>query len=141
MTKLRSSVMLVIRAAPSVPSEAGPAVVRECGEEQGGETLAPIVDLVAQAERVAHRFLFERPERFADVAGRPWPAGFRRRAGFQHLELKAGVELREVVQECNDGEAGFERRAQAQKSVSDVVRTFNVHVATIYRCLHDEAAL
>ena len=27
------------------------------------------------------------------------------------------------------------------KSVSDVARTFNVHVATIYRCLHDEAAL
>ena len=25
------------------------------------------------------------------------------------------------------------------KSVSDVARTFNVHVATIYRCLHDEA--
>ena len=27
------------------------------------------------------------------------------------------------------------------KPVSDVARTFNVHVATIYRCLHDEAAL
>ena len=27
------------------------------------------------------------------------------------------------------------------KSVSDVARTFNVHVATIYRCLHDEATL
>ena len=27
------------------------------------------------------------------------------------------------------------------KSVSDVARTFNVHVATIYRCLHDKAAL
>ena len=27
------------------------------------------------------------------------------------------------------------------KSVSDVARTFNVNVATIYRCLHDEAAL
>ena len=27
------------------------------------------------------------------------------------------------------------------KSVRDVARTFNVHVATIYRCLHDEAAL
>ena len=27
------------------------------------------------------------------------------------------------------------------KSVSDVARTFNVHVATIYRCLHDQAAL
>ena len=27
------------------------------------------------------------------------------------------------------------------KSVSDVARTFNVHVATIYRCLHDEVAL
>ena len=27
------------------------------------------------------------------------------------------------------------------KSVSDVARTFNAHVATIYRCLHDEAAL
>ena len=26
------------------------------------------------------------------------------------------------------------------KSVSGVARTFNVHVATIYRCLHDEAA-
>ena len=27
------------------------------------------------------------------------------------------------------------------KSVSDVARTFNVHVATIYRCLHHEAPL
>ena len=27
------------------------------------------------------------------------------------------------------------------KSVSEVARTFNVHVATIYRCLHDEATL
>ena len=27
------------------------------------------------------------------------------------------------------------------ESVSDVARTFNVHVATIYRCLHDEATL
>ena len=27
------------------------------------------------------------------------------------------------------------------QSVSDVARTFNVHVATIYRCLHDEATL
>ena len=27
------------------------------------------------------------------------------------------------------------------KSVSDVARTFNVHVATIYRCLHDKATL
>ena len=27
------------------------------------------------------------------------------------------------------------------KSVSEVARTFNVHVATIYRCLHDKAAL
>ena len=27
------------------------------------------------------------------------------------------------------------------KSVNEVARTFNVHVATIYRCLHDEAAL
>ena len=27
------------------------------------------------------------------------------------------------------------------KFVSDVARTFNVHVATIYPCLHDEAAL
>lgn len=27
------------------------------------------------------------------------------------------------------------------KSVSDVAQTFNVHVATIYRCLHDEATL
>ena len=27
------------------------------------------------------------------------------------------------------------------KSVSDIARTFNVHVATIYRCLHDEATL
>ena len=27
------------------------------------------------------------------------------------------------------------------KSVSEVARTFNVHVATIYRCLHDQAAL
>ena len=27
------------------------------------------------------------------------------------------------------------------KSVSAVARTFNVHVATIYRCLHDKAAL
>ena len=27
------------------------------------------------------------------------------------------------------------------QSVSDVARTFNVHVATIYRCLHDEVAL
>ena len=27
------------------------------------------------------------------------------------------------------------------KSVSDVARTFNAHVATSYRCLHDEAAL
>ena len=27
------------------------------------------------------------------------------------------------------------------KSVSEVARTFNVHVATIYRCLHDEAPL
>ena len=27
------------------------------------------------------------------------------------------------------------------QSVSDIARTFNVHVATIYRCLHDEAAL
>ena len=27
------------------------------------------------------------------------------------------------------------------KSVRDVARTFNVHVATIYRCLQDEAAL
>ena len=27
------------------------------------------------------------------------------------------------------------------KSVSDVARTFNVHVATIYRCLHDAVAL
>ena len=27
------------------------------------------------------------------------------------------------------------------KSVSEVARTFNVHAATIYRCLHDEAAL
>ena len=25
------------------------------------------------------------------------------------------------------------------QSVSDIARTFNVHVATIYRCLHDEA--
>ena len=27
------------------------------------------------------------------------------------------------------------------KSVSEVARTFNVHVATIYRCLHDHPAL
>ena len=27
------------------------------------------------------------------------------------------------------------------QSVSEVARTFNVHVATIYRCLHDEATL
>ena len=27
------------------------------------------------------------------------------------------------------------------KSVSEVARTFNVHVATIYRCLHHEASL
>ena len=27
------------------------------------------------------------------------------------------------------------------KSVSEVARTFNVHVATIYRCLHDDAPL
>ena len=27
------------------------------------------------------------------------------------------------------------------KSVRDVARTFNVHVATIYRCLHDEVTL
>ncbi len=27
------------------------------------------------------------------------------------------------------------------KSVSAVARSFNVHVATIYRCLHDKAAL
>ena len=27
------------------------------------------------------------------------------------------------------------------KSVSEVARTCNVHVATIYRCLHDKAAL
>ena len=27
------------------------------------------------------------------------------------------------------------------KFVSEVARTFNVHVATIYRCLHDQAAL
>ena len=27
------------------------------------------------------------------------------------------------------------------KSISDVARTFNVHVATIYRCLHDKAVL
>ena len=27
------------------------------------------------------------------------------------------------------------------KSVSEVTRTFNVHVTTIYRCLHDEARL
>ena len=27
------------------------------------------------------------------------------------------------------------------KSISEVARPFNVHVATIYRCLHDEATL
>ena len=41
----------------------------------------------------------------------------------------------------------LEQRALARhlieegKSVSEVARTFTVHVATIYRCLHDQAAL
>ena len=49
---------------------------------------------------------------WANVAGGPWSAGASRRAGFQNLELKAGVELREVVQEDDDGEAGPDGRAQ-----------------------------
>ena len=50
-------------------------MVREGGEEQGGEAFAPVVDLVAQAQGVAHGGMLERPERFANVAGGPWPAG------------------------------------------------------------------
>ena len=56
--------------------------------------------------------MLERPERFANVAGGPWPAGASRSTGFQNLELKAGVELREIVQEDDDGEAGLDGRAQ-----------------------------
>ena len=89
-----------------------PAMVREGGEEQRGEALAPVVDLIAQTQGVAHGFMLECPERFANVAGRPWPAGASRSSGFQNLELKAGVELREVVQEDDDGEAGLDGRAQ-----------------------------
>ena len=91
----------------------GPAMVREGGKEQGGEAFAPVVDLVAQAQRVAHGFMLERPERFANVAGGPWPAGASCSAGFQNLELKAGVEFREIVQEDDDGKAGLDDRAQS----------------------------
>ena len=43
-------------------------------------------------------------------------------------------------------EAGCEKlreihQREEGKSISDVARTFNVHVATIYRCLHDKAVL
>ena len=44
-------------------------MVRECGEEQGGEAVAPVVDLVAQSQGVAHGFMLERPECVANVAG------------------------------------------------------------------------
>ena len=87
--------------------------MREGGEEQGGEAFAPVVDLVAQAQGVAHGFMLERPERFANMAGGPWPAGASCSAGFQNLELKAGVEFREIVQEDDDGEAGLDGRAQS----------------------------
>ena len=89
------------------------AVVRERGEEQGHESVSPRPIHVEESERRADRLLFAAPQCFADVSCGSWSLAGERCFAASHLELKARVQLPEIVQEGDDGEAGFDDGAKA----------------------------
>ena len=91
-------------------------MVGERGEEQGLETFSPSVSHIEKAKRLANVVLTETQECFVDVARLPRPFPGRQFVLLADLELKARVELPEIVQEGDDGEAGLDDGADADLS-------------------------
>ena len=85
----------------------------ERGEGQRHESVSRPPVHGEEPERRADLFLFAAPQRFADVSRDSWSLVGGRRLTAPHLELKARVELPEIVQDGDDGKARFDDVAKA----------------------------